>query len=705
MLATKQGMIDMGWEIFYPLVFGSLSASLLVSFVILIKAIHDFSRTGPALKEEILKSYRFYSVYAMSRLFLWCILINFYLASTGNLIYFSLSVINSTATTELFAFISGLLAIVFFTSVQFLRHLLYIPSYLALSSHYSMRHFYKVWRILSPAKINFIEYGYKLIFLMLVCSAIYLLDKNGEVFESRALFSVLLIHLLIFFWSTWTVPVFTQGKESNNSSKVTDKPNIIMIGSDTLRADRLGRIRNGKSITPNIDKLIKKSVYFDNCFVPIARTAPSLVSLFTGVLPWKHQIRDNFAGHDEIKLNVTPFPKLLAKAGYSTAVISDWCGTDFGKFDLGFEMQDLSEDQWNIKYYIRQGPKDTRMFLSLFVKNRLGRICLPEIFYLGGAPQGSYLLNKTKQWLGRLAKNNKPFLLNTFFSTTHPPFGTEYPYYSMYADPEYWGESKFSMARLSDPVEIIKSQKDPKEAFDLDQIIDLYDGSVTNFDDQVGEVLSFLKENNLEQNTIVVIYSDHGMEFFENDTWGQGNSVFSEHSNKIPLIIYDPKREHGQVNSSTIRAIDLGPTLLDMVFSEVNDSCDEKYDGISLKAIIENNEKIDLDVIAETGIWFGRPPGMIKEHMTYPDLLDIITVKDKKLGTIVLKPELQDKIYQAKDCLLISGKWKLIRLPIKTGYKFQLFDRHSDPDCKNDISDKYNEVLMQLKEKMTNLHC
>ena len=96
---------------------------------------------------------------------------------------------------------------------------------------------------------------------------------------------------------------------------------------------------------------------------------------------------------------------------------------------------------------------------------------------------------------------------------------------------------------------------------------------------------------------------------------------------------------------------------------------------------------------------------MIKEHMSYPELLDIITVNDKKRGTIILKPELKDMIYQAKDCVLISGQWKLVRLSLESNYKYQLFDRESDPDCKNDVLDMHRDIFIQLKEKMKNLHC
>ena len=166
----------MGWDVCYQLAYGSLLAAGLVSFIILIKTLVDFSRTGPKIEEKILKSYRLYSVYAISRLFAWCFIINLYLAITGNLFYFSLTIISNTSTSELFAVISGLLAILFFTSIQFLKHLFFIPSNIASSSLYSMKNFYKIWRWLSPLKLRVFDYTYKLVFLLVVSIAIFLLN-------------------------------------------------------------------------------------------------------------------------------------------------------------------------------------------------------------------------------------------------------------------------------------------------------------------------------------------------------------------------------------------------------------------------------------------------------------------------------------------------------------------------------------------------
>jgi arylsulfatase A-like enzyme len=440
--------------------------------------------------------------------------------------------------------------------------------------------------------------------------------------------------------------------------------------------------------------LLKKSVNFDDCFVPLARTAPSLLSFFLGVLPFRHGIRDNFSHSSDLLLDVTPLPEVLKKKGYNTALISDWCGTDLTKFKLGFKWQDLPDDQWNLRYFIKQGPKDIRLFLSLFLQNRLGRLFFPEIFYLGGVPKGKYLLERSALWIKKLAKKKQPFFLTIFFSTTHPPFGSEYPYYSLYADKNYWGESKFAMSRLTNPEDIIRSQKEPKEAFDLEQIKALYDGTVTNFDDQVATLLALIKENKIDNNTIIIIYSDHGMEFFENDTWGQGNSVLSDLSYKIPLIIYHPKWTQPKNITQAVRSIDLLPTLLDML--EL--STDDQYDGQSLMPMIKKDERIALDIIAETGIWFSRPPGMAKTHRHYPELFELIDIADD--GTIVLKEALKDKVYQAKDTMLISGKWKLVRLPMRDQDQFYLFDRLNDPYYKQDVSKDYPDILDCLKKKL-----
>jgi hypothetical protein len=127
---------------------------------------------------------------------------------------------------------------------------------------------------------------------------------------------------------------------------------------------------------------------------------------------------------------------------------------DLGKFPLGFDILDLPKDQWNIKFLLRQGPKDLRLFLSLFTQNAFGKALLPEIYYLGGIPLTEEVGRDTRHMIGKLAQEDAPFFLVSFMATTHPPFTSKYPYYSIYSDPAYRGESKFIMAKLRDPWEL-----------------------------------------------------------------------------------------------------------------------------------------------------------------------------------------------------------------------------------------------------------
>ena len=231
-----------------------------------------------------------------------------------------------------------------------------------------------------------------------------------------------------------------------------------------------------------------------------------------------------------------------------------------------------------------------------------------------------------------------------FYSTTHPPFASEWPWYTRFADPAYAGESKFAMAKLTDPFDIIRRQGAPKEEFDLDQIIDLYDGCVAQFDDEVGKMLRHLEACGLADNTIVVVYSDHGMEFFEHDTWGQGNSAVGEASPRIPLVIRDPRRPPRGIVNKVVRSIDLAPTLLDLVGAPAGQH------GWRLACSLSSADAAcpELDAFNETGIWITDIPGLPENHLRYPDLLELMEVPDRESGTLAIKPQYQDVILKPK---------------------------------------------------------
>ena len=598
---------------------GVLSAAgiaVIFTLLLLAKSVTDFSRTGPKIREEIQKHYSGYSLLSLLRLGFWGFALSGLMAGAGVAVYACHSVYFEQTFSGLWATASAVLGIVVVTCLQFARHLLYLPATIAASSHYRLSRFYPLWRWLTPAKLRIAQ-----VMLVLLGSAAALACVARMLEQERwlALASLAILGSAVMVGIRMMAPR-REGVSTHRGSagEMPDRPNIIMLGSDTLRADRLGAAGYYRSLTPHIDALAKRGVQFTSCYVPCARTAPSLLSLLTGTWPHRHGIRDNFVGDDELALPVQCLPALLAEAGYRTAVVGDWSAGDMAKFNLGFQRLDLPEDQWNIKYLIRQGPKDLRLFLSLFTHNRFGKRFLPELYYLAGVPLTREVGRDARAQITDFSTGNSPFFLNVFMATTHPPFGSEYPYYTLFSDPEYSGESKFVMARLTDPFEIIRRQGDRRKEFDLNQILNLYDGCVKCFDDEVARILAHIESCGLKQSTIVVIYSDHGMEFFEHETWGQGNSVVGDFSSKVPLVIVDPRRPGGVVVEDTVRSVDVAPTLLDL-------ACVAKpsnMDGESLEPFLDGNGSIpDLPAFAETGMWLTDLPGMPEQHLATPACL------------------------------------------------------------------------------------
>jgi len=663
---------------------------------LLAKSLIDFSQTGPRMREEVLTHYRRYTLFALARLTAWAFALMLFTGGAGVLLYFMLDTVLGTTWSAGLAFIAAILGVLGAFSLQFIRKLRFNPGLLVASMHYRMSRLYRLWRWMTPAFITALQGGAMGLVGLLLVAASWQLSREGRIGDLMALWAATLFFAGTITWTGWQPQARAPRKQPARAEDAP--PNILMIGSDTLRADRLGALGYRRALTPNIDALAAAGTLFANCYVPCARTAPSLISMLTGTWPHTHGIRDNFVPDEDTRLKVDALPTLLKQAGYRTAALSDWCGGDMGKFSFGFDFTDLPEDQWNLKYLIRQGPKDLRLYLSLFTHNRLGRLLLPELYYLGGVPLTQPMGKRARRLVSRLAESPQPFFLNVFYSTTHPPFASEWPWYTRFADPGYAGESKFAMARLTDPFDIIRRQGAPRKEFDLDQIIDLYDGCVAAFDDEVGKILTHLEACGLADNTIVVVYSDHGMEFFEHDTWGQGNSAVGEASPRIPLVIRDPRLPARGRIDDVVRTIDLAPTLLELCGQPATSN----MDGVSLVGCMGPDGTCpELDAFNETGIWIADIPGLPETHLRYPNLLELIEVPNRGSGTLAIKPEYCETIFASKDRMIRRGHWKLVYQPLSDGHLLQLFDVVEDPMCKQNLIDQHADIAAMLWQKLS----
>lgn len=675
----------------YPQLFlSSVAVAFVLSVLLVAKSIMSFSRTGPAIRDEILHRYAAYTVYALGRLGLFTFLLLLWMGLIGSTLGLAAAHLLHIPAGFIVLGMGAITGIGMITALQLCKHLLLIPSGIMMNSNYSMRHLFPLHRLLTVDRLRWAELVTLVIMLI---AAVTVYANLPETASSKLGFLAFVTALALPYLLSITPAFLLLFVPKAQDAK---QMNLLMIGSDTLRADHVGAWHKGQPLTPFIDSLTRQGTLFSNCLVSIARTAPALVSIFTGTLPNTNGVKLNFMADEQTRISQQGMGTILARHGYTTAAITDWAGSDLAKFPLGFQDYDGPPDQWNLKFLIRQGPKDLRLFLALFTHNHAGKLFLPEIYYLAGKPMTSMLGNSVRLHLNRRARSKKPFFLNAFLSTTHPPFGSENPYYQHFADPDYQGESVFGMSRLTDPFEIIRSQKEPREAFDLDQVMSLYKGCVRNFDDEVRKIMNHLRKTGLDRNTLVVIYSDHGTDFFEDNTWGQGNSIRSKASNRIPLLIIDPRRPGHSTSDQVTRSIDIMPTLLDLLGIEIADD----IDGVSLKPLLDGKPFPDLPGFCETGLWLATPPGQHPDHIRYPELLELLDIANLQTGTLGLRKEYEAVVEAGRDRMLELGEWRLLRIALNDGPAYELYHLPTDPDCKQNVSGRYPERTADLANEL-----
>lgn len=666
---------------------GSAIAALSFTGLLTAKSVIDFSRTGPAIRAQIEAHYLAYAMYAVGRLALAAFLVAWLLALAGTAV--QAAFFPARRRPVLVAFFAAGAGIGLGTAWAFAFALVHEPGTLVASWLYDVAHLVRLWFLAEPLPLAWIGLALGFVVTLSLFVLALRLGRAGRRRAATALAGVPVLGTVL-----WLAP--RADGPAAAATTATRRPNIVLIGSDTLRADRLGVAGYPRRLTPHLDALARQGTWFSDVYVPIARTAPSITTLLTGAWPRRHGVTSNFIPDEATRLPVPALPALLRRAGYRTAAVGDWAASDIGKIAFGLDELRVSPDQWNLKYLLRQGPKDLRLFLSLFTHNEAGRRLLPELYYLAGRPLTTDVGRATRRAIDRLSAERQPFFLLTFIATTHAPFGSEYPYYTLYSGRDYRGRSKFSMTGVFTPEEIARRQAQGAEAFDVQQIVDLYDGAVRRFDDEVGRIVAHLAKRGLLDNTILVIFSDHGTDLFERGTWGQGNTVLGDDpSNRIPLIVVDPRRRGPRTVRATVRSVDLAPTLAELAGL---DPAGLAADGRSLVPLMDGAEQASRAAYFATGAWLARVRGMAEDHLRVPPLLELLEIPDYASGTIALSDEGRRLIEAARDRAIRQGRWKLVRIPTTAGPRY-ILDDLEDGDSR-DAGTAHPHIAACLREAL-----
>ncbi len=487
-------------------------------------------------------------------------------------------------------------------------------------------------------------------------------------------------------------------------------PNILIIGSDSLRGDRLGCAgyqparTDGLAaggVSPTIDALAAKSVRFEHCYTSIASTLESGVQLMSSQYPQSHGIRQMYpdrATVEAAKKRTVPIAGLLRERGYDTAAIGDWCAGYYEIMPLGFEHLSVSSFD-NFKIYMSQAVVMAHFVVPLYFDNPLGYRIFPQLEAFAQFVTPKVVTERVERRLQAVASERKPFFWHVFFSCNHLPYRTPEPYNTMFADPAYQGRNRhgvdFDIDSFIGGTDLESKWKALPPA-EVTQIRALYDGSTREFDDCVGRILAALERNGLTENTIVIITADHGDDLYEPGvTLGHGLTFNGGlQANRVPMIVHVPGVPP-KVVPETVRLIDVVPTLADFTGVEKSPT----WQGLSFASWIRGTGTPEhRPFYGETGFPFIQftVPGV--ERPKLPPM-DECTWIDKNYNyQFVVKPEFQDRIVQAKQRCLKTRDWKLVCTPTAAGSRhFGLFHLANDPDAETNVAASRPEVLAQMK--------
>lgn len=358
------------------------------------------------------------------------------------------------------------------------------------------------------------------------------------------------------------------------------KYNLIIITPDQLRADYLSCYGHPAIGTKNIDRLSDSGVQFENCYCAAPLCGPSRISFATSTYLSEHNHRNYWS---TISPDVPNLVTSLKKAGYRTGM--------FGKNHL-FTYDRLPElwdelDEICLGNY--DGHPEYHHSYSSFTLEKDHKFNVTE-----------RLTQEAIDFVSR--ENEKPFFAWINYQDPHPAFCCPPPYDTLFDEQEItlgpaYHEYSSEKQPIRNAVWRTHSEMDTCNEMDVKKAIAHYMGQIRYVDDCVGKVLDSLKHNNLEDNTIILFFSDHG-ELLGDYNMMHKIPAFYDSLTRIPVILHHPTLYKGVKFTGLLEEVDIVPTLLEMMNVEIPPTM---VGNSWVKCLDEKNYSGKQNIICEAG--------------------------------------------------------------------------------------------------------
>ena len=375
--------------------------------------------------------------------------------------------------------------------------------------------------------------------------------------------------------------------------KPNEKLNVLLIIADDMRTE-LNCYGADYIHSPNIDKLAKNGVLFNNAYVQQAVCSASRASFLSGVRPNTTGVDYPYSNYfmNEFWPNHPMLAEHFEQNGYYAHT--------FGK--------------------IHHGPPDslkTKHYMPKKGLNAGSHYALPENIKKGGkkgrgretppyecadVPDEAYVDGLTAREavkvISQQKDSDKPFFLAVGFKKPHLPFVAPKKYWDLYEQSEmplapnqYHPENSpsYSTAHTSlTHYAGLNYYNSPNNVLPNDnqrKLIHAYAACISFIDAQVGKLIESLKETGKYDNTIIVFISDHGWHLGHQNKWGKTTNF--ENATLAPLIVSSPNHKKGKRSTQLVEYVDLYATLCDLTEIDIP----EYTEGTSMKPLLENPDR------------------------------------------------------------------------------------------------------------------
>lgn len=504
----------------------------------------------------------------------------------------------------------------------------------------------------------------------------------------------------------------------------TSKANVLFISIDDLRPE-IGSYDSSIAQTPYIDQLASEGLQFDKAYCQQAICGPSRASVLTGIRPETSGIFHNYLKFRDVNPNVVTLPQHFKNNGYETA----YMGKIFHHGDLD------DEKSWSrlpaydslaakgiskpvgfaLPKHVKERRETRKKMFEIYGDVAKYGLASGVAYEAADVPDNTYadgyhtdLAIATMNEL--LANQKKPFFLGLGFNKPHLNWVAPKKYWDLYKrdsialSPHNQPPNHGAAMGLHPSFELrVRSNIPKKGPIDKELAITLkhaYLACVSYVDTQIGKMLNALKDSGEYENTIIILWSDHGFHLGEMGIWGKATNY--EVATRVPMIIWSPgMKSRGARTNALVELVDIYPTLSELAELPLP----KHLEGQSFAPLLDN-PKLDW----KKAVFSQFPTPALREWGAYPlrpamretffgPLLheveeNIKSQQKENWDRKLFEHNLMGYAMKTKDYKLIL--WKDITNPKASPIFTELYNHQTDPDETTNIAIENPELTAKL---------